>query len=447
MEYKLAHLNKDFLSLSTTPHQVMKHSQSMPRQINNKKFQEEFDEKQKKAAEFIQKIAEEKKEQKRKEKIRLETIEKQAKKKIEEDNKMQQQKKEQLFKSIRNESIKSYESLKKRREEDIKKFNEAKANSILPDSEYLYIKLKEKYKNEVSMPMLEERKQELALKRNKLKMISKKEIEEHIKNHKMIITKRGEMRQQEIDAKRKRDKSMEMNLEKYKTPKHEKQVYGIETTKELNDKKRNERLEMKERRENYAKIIREEHPVIIDSSKVEELKKKVEELMSPPKVERIKKKTRSSVVYPIPNSKSIVKSNKFKNSIDKVRNSIPYQEKAKSYREIGVQLTKPNESETKVKEKKVIDPLVELKKKKGNRYGVSNEFKYELHKNQTDNNPENCVKLLGKIQSLEGKARRDEELLNIKGGIKNDLNMGESIGDMYLDAIRTKLDILNSFKQ
>ena len=50
--------------------------------------------------------------------------------------------------------------------------------------------------------------------------------------------------------------------------------------------------------------------------------------------------------------------------------------------------------------------------------------------------------IVGKADQIERKAKMKEKVLEVKGGPENDLEMGENINDMFIEAIRAKLAML-----
>ena len=65
--------------------------------------------------------------------------------------------------------------------------------------------------------------------------------------------------------------------------------------------------------------------------------------------------------------------------------------------------------------------------------------KYELLNNM------NNIKM--KVQSLEEDAKRKEKFLKLNGGIKNNPDLGEKVGNILIDTIEAKLSILNQMNK
>ena len=65
--------------------------------------------------------------------------------------------------------------------------------------------------------------------------------------------------------------------------------------------------------------------------------------------------------------------------------------------------------------------------------------KYDLHQNIKD------VKLKAKI--LEDKAKMKEKELLLSGGAGSNPELGEFVSEMYLDALKAKLSILNTLQE
>ena len=91
------------------------------------------------------------------------------------------QKEQETLKLRKNKSLESYEHSKMIRAEELKKREEAKSKvcQFIKNS-YLYKKMYERYNKEVVVPVLEERKKELACKRSNLRPITKEILDEQI---------------------------------------------------------------------------------------------------------------------------------------------------------------------------------------------------------------------------------------------------------------------------
>ena len=133
-------------------------------------------------------------------------MEDKLKKESEELNIKIKEREEELIKKRKEETMKTYEQLRKKREEDQKRLEKLKTKTSLQSKDdYLYKKLEEKYVQEVEMPMLEQKKMELAKKRNIYKPINKDVLLLHMKKHDLLMAQKEEDRLNELKPRRSKE--------------------------------------------------------------------------------------------------------------------------------------------------------------------------------------------------------------------------------------------------
>jgi hypothetical protein len=92
--------------------------------------------------------------------------------------------------------------------------------------------------------------------------------------------------------------------------------------------------------------------------------------------------------------------------------------------------------------KKYIDDLIKEKRKE-----MIIQHKKEPKKiiiNNNDNNELNIEAVKGQIEVMEDKYKRGKELLKVKGGYINNIDFGDKMGQLLIDSIKNKLDIIEN---
>ena len=493
LEQKLLSLNENLVNLSY-PSQRSIRAKELTREEKQKQ-KEEAEQKRKNAEDFIQQINAKEKERKKKTEEKLKTLKEKEDKKLKEFEEDMKRRYEETIKKRKEEDKKTYNNIRKKREEDTKRLEMAKSQSSPPPENcYLYKKLEEKYSNEVLLPGLENRKKELAMKRGQLKTVTQEELNEHIKKYDDYLLRKEEERKNQLRIKLIAEQERKESLDKYKTHMLENECLEEEKRKELKEQKARERMEFMKKRMDYANLIPDIHPVTVSEKKAQDLKWKIESLTTKPRISKSKLVTNLSTNKPpgslrrISNPKSNssannelitntakIKKNKFTkdtmserrnlsdnaNELDEENNK----SKPKLKRQTEVRKNPKEEKKSKlgaynkysqeISEKpkrinKVKDPLEELKQKRGDQYGKHNKNSYDWNKdliNDKLDHKEKLNRITGKAHLIEQKAIRKEELMKGSKGVEGNIELGEEVSDMYLDAIKAKLAILANLEQ
>eukprot|EP01022_Parablepharisma_sp_SALTPOND_P032672 TRINITY_DN858_c0_g1_i1.p2 TRINITY_DN858_c0_g1~~TRINITY_DN858_c0_g1_i1.p2 ORF type:complete len:514 (-),score=131.63 TRINITY_DN858_c0_g1_i1:774-2315(-) len=467
LEQKLASLNQNVTILSGSPKKDI--VEKVMSKEEKQKLEAELEKKQKEATEFIHKLKAEKQERKKKEEERRKMLEQKMRKESEELNKKLKEREEELLKKRKERNMEAFEKLKKQRENDQKKIDEAKSKAVLhTKDEYLYKKLEDKYNKEVLMPMLEKKKEELAKKRNLFKPVNREELEEHMKKYELVMAQKEEVRQKELKARKEEEQNIQSAIKKLKTPALERQSIEELKLKEELEKKKLQKVEWRKKIESYGNLLKDICPVKVSESKAEQLKKQIEQLKHPVRQSRDTRK-----LYELANlNKRSLKDHSGSHSMDKLRKDhtetnissaklvdratdaakagrYSAKEKNKSGLKSAIieqELQKAAEQQMKAKK---LDYLAELRKKREEHYGSSKPVKYDWTndlKDQKLNPSEKYNRLVGKANLIEEQAKMKEKLLQAKGGTERNPEMGEYVSDMFIDAIKAKLAILENLQ-
>lgn len=390
---------------------------------------EELEKKQRCAEEFVIKMEAEKKERRKREEQRLKAQYKKAMKELKEQNDKLKEQQEEVLRRRREDSIKAYEQLRRKRQEEMQKLEEVKDRPSPVPEDYLYKKLADKYEKEVLMPTLENRKKELAFKRNQFKPIDRNELNEHLRKYEHFMLQKDEERQSEQRARREKEQEQKDLINKLATPALKKEQLKEQAARDERQRRAHDRQERRAKMANYAKVVRETHPVSIDVSKAEEVRRKVQQLTSPPQVPVLKRKTPSlklKSVKPISNSSKQLISLKQRNDRGRNKDRLEAGGASKTDR----------------------DPLADFRRKREARHNASHrasDWTLDLS-NKKLSAREKYERVMAKAGNMEQQAMRQEEIMKLKGNVESNMEIGETITDMYLDSIKAKLAILTELK-
>ena len=170
----------------------------MLNQINktNNKTEERYND----PTEFIKRLKEEKKERRKRILEEQKALEEKRNKKTEEFNKKLKEKEEELLKQRKEDLIKSYELSKKRKEENKKFKEDQKLKPFIKSDDYLYKRLETNYKKDILTPMLIDKKQKLADRRNIYKPLDREELNDHMKKIDQLLLSQKEERKKFIQV-------------------------------------------------------------------------------------------------------------------------------------------------------------------------------------------------------------------------------------------------------
>ena len=411
---------------------------------------EEFKAKCQDAAAFIQRINAERDERRRRDQEKINLINEKTRKESEELARKLKEEEEEILRKRKERNMKAHNKLKKKRELDQQIMLGFK-HKISITNEYLYKKLEDKYNKEVLMPILEEKKKELAKKRNQFKSVNRKEFKEHIKKYDLLIAQREESRKKEIRARKEKEIISQKILEKYKTAMYEKQNKENVKKKEEEDKKKHEVKELREKMLNYAELIKEAYDIRPSSAKAKELKHRIAELKHPVRRHRDTKKQYNLAVINKRNNYSTGESDRVHNDSLKGNNTylinVSEEEMASTSKRAGQRRFINGISQELIREDKSgkINYLSEMRRQRELKYEEAKPFKYNWYKdlyNISLDTEQRYKKIINKVNSLEEKALTGEKILESKGGIDKNPGMNECVSDMFLDVIKAKLAVL-----
>jgi hypothetical protein len=384
----------------------------------------------------------------------------------EEENSKLKEMEEQVKQRRKEESAKLYEQLKSKREEDRKKRETLKERiPSAPKEEYLYKRLEAKYNKEILIPMLEEKKQELAKKRNQLKPITHEEIEEHKRICEFRMLEHEELRMKELRERKLEEYQLIAQQAKFKTDLSAKYSLLQNKVKEEAERKKQEKKLLCNKMKNYAELVKEVFAVKPSEEKVSELKQKIEQLKHPVRETRDIRKHYNLAI--LNDRKQVMKQGRSLISSDHHRKETiedlvnfkedPTGDKSKSVEKGRRNVTTKakdalkkiiyeQNSNTSIKEKrKHIDYLGEQRKKREQTNLTYGEIKRDWSadiKNTNLNPAERYNRIVSKANILEEKAKMKEKILFARGGAEKDPEMGKDVTDMFIDAIKAKLSVL-----
>jgi len=383
---------------------------------------EELREKQIIAMEFIEKMKNEKEmfEQQKEERHRK-YLEKQQKELLEMEEKSKQKLLE-IQEKHKKEIIKMSEKIRLKRDQQHKLWEKVKKNPIPEENSYIHKKLENKYEKEFLLPLLEKRKEELKNRRNYFKGVTIEELEQHAKNCEKILNEREIQKKKELESKKKEEKIFIEDQKKFKTK------ISIKV-KKLDEKIKNAKYEqwlkrkkLHQKMESYADIVKEVSKIKTSEKKAQELKTIIENSRQPVRQTRDVKKEYSLANLNLPTRKKIG---------DLKRKKIQH---SNSFVEYAPQIPKR------------INYLIDLHKKRQQYYNGNIIKKYNWKSDLTNSmlSPEqrydNVVK---KANKIEEDARMKEKLINISGGNIENIKEGEQVAELFLNAIKAKLAVLD----
>eukprot|EP00826_Nyctotherus_ovalis_P043036 TRINITY_DN4500_c0_g4_i1.p1 TRINITY_DN4500_c0_g4~~TRINITY_DN4500_c0_g4_i1.p1 ORF type:complete len:502 (+),score=191.90 TRINITY_DN4500_c0_g4_i1:341-1846(+) len=442
LEQKLAIISNKEMKLCHGA--MVRHKRHLSKE-DKKKYEEELDEKRKEATEFIQTINAQKRERYRKEHERQRLIEEKRQKEEEEQRRKLKEREEEMLRRRKEEMMKVYENIKKKREEELRRREETQASVTLPTEEsYLYKKLEERYNNDVLLPILEEKKKELAKKRSHFKSLNKEELEDHIKKYDLLMAQKEEARKNELKMRKKREQILHMEMTKFQTPVLHRQNLLRTIAKQEEEKRQQEKKEKRERLSRFLEQVRSSHPVKISSTKVEELKKQIDKLRHPVRKTR---DTRKDYDLAKINNRSLGAMSEThsdeKTSSEKRRHSHASRKHHTGNKVLEKLSATIEEKSTASLPRK--DYLAEMRKQKEK--SKAKRAKYDWTNDIHDrnlNSIEKYNKVVEKANLIEEQAKRKEQMLRAKGGTEKDPDMGEVVSDMFIDAIKAKLAVLEN---
>jgi hypothetical protein len=235
--------------------------------------------------------------------------------------------------------------------------------------------------------------------------------------------------------------------------------------RELREKRKHKKMELREKMYKYAEMIKELKPINISEEKVSELKLQIEKLKHPVrKTKNVKKDYDISKV--IPQNSQTMTSNSHENrselsgaiSIEspkaKLKSNLVNRKLRKSCelrrkpRPANLQAAlkdaiRDSKNDGRKSEKK--DYLSEFRSKKNPTPDIYKSALYNWEEdinNSRLSDHEKYSRIVSKANLIEERAKMKEKIMLAKGGAAKNYELGECVSDMLLDAIRAKLTVL-----
>ena len=286
LEKKLSALNENAELLekaASTPLKLKKDKEYyMLSKEDRKKLKDDLKQKEAEAFEFIKKKHKEEAKRRKKFLEKAEMGREANMKKMEEEREQIKQKEEELRAAKREQLAKSIEESKQKREADIQK-RLTQEETYQQPSVYLYKQLEERYKNNILLPMLENKKALLAEKRNIFKPVTKEELEAHQRSLDEFHLKRLQERRKELRQKRDQELKIEESMKKYQNKIAEKVQSWDQKAQEATEKKLDEKRAIRTKMTSYASLLKEVCPVTASEEKALELQSMIQRIKHPVK--------------------------------------------------------------------------------------------------------------------------------------------------------------------
>eukprot|EP00830_Metopus_es_P014928 TRINITY_DN4135_c0_g1_i1.p1 TRINITY_DN4135_c0_g1~~TRINITY_DN4135_c0_g1_i1.p1 ORF type:complete len:387 (-),score=122.02 TRINITY_DN4135_c0_g1_i1:7-1167(-) len=372
-----------------------------------------------------------------------------------------QKRRQKCFLRKKKETIeKAHQELRKKREEELKKQKLLLLSSpSISQEQYLYKKLEDRFEKEVLSPMLEEKKQELAKKRNLCKSMTKEELLRHNNKYNFIASEKEEQRIAEFKRRKKQEERLVDVISNYQTrsiEKVNKQDFVLKKAKE--DEKR-QKKEKREKMENYSTLVKETLPIEVSEEKGKKLKSMIEKLHHVPREHRDIRKQyelaclnhRKKELAAHSSSVGYMKKENLE-ALEKHQDQ-PLAEKKEAIAkkmEVGVQMNEMTRYKTEESKKNNIDYLTKQRLERESNKSYVKPHKHNWKADICDKNlrvKEKFDRVIIKANTIEEDARRKEQMLHCKGGVDKNPEISESISDLYIDAIKAKLAILGHLQQ
>jgi len=409
-----------------------------------KKWKEDSMKKAQDAEEFVKKVKAIQKEIKKRKKEKQKQIEEQQKKETEEKEKREKEEAEQKAKQKEEEAKKKAEEIEAKRKE--RQLLAKLASEVPSKKTYLYQKMNQEFVKEIEMPELEKRKKEIAEKRNVYKPIRLVEIEEFKKKHDELMKKSEEEREKE------RLKRIHDELKYHqKVLKELKTAFTDEVIKKdslIREKIKEEEDAIQERftkMKDYAKIVKENYKPTVSTTKAEELKKHIESLKTKPR--EAKKLTKEDLKIRTPAERNASLDSKVQpsKSAKSPRPIIKKKKCSDSTRSIDLSKAE-NKKEIPENKIKKINYLEEFakKRKESNRRSMPEVIYQKVVTDANLSSQEKYQLIKAQTEVLEQNARQKEELMSIKKDMQTNVSVGAEVSDMYINAIKAKLSLLES---
>ena len=365
----------------------------------------------------------EKRQQEKDDQLRMKAdkdIEEQRRKQEEIQKRLEEEKQKKL-----NEMIQKSE-LRKKQIEELKEQITTKKPSQKP----LYKQMEDNYKQQVLLPSLEQQKAELAKKRIQYQPINIEEIKEHSKKHEEIKREQEYKRKKELEQ-----RNLEAQVNLVSNSLQSKFTAAVLEEEKLK-KEEKIRAEMEKKanllkKQQYAKLVKEMFPPIVNESKKFEFddKKKTKKSLRPAKSGQHSREASIAVIKTRPGD--------YKSELGEPK--VP----KRKWKE-NKMIKKPEAK----KEVKIVDYLLDRRNANKERAGSIEPIEIDLEKELVDEefNEQKVKRIKAKAEKLEKVAQQKERLLGIgKVDSYKNLQAGDQVNDMILASIKTKLALLDKF--
>ena len=472
LEYKLSHIRDSVEVLKKADYTRSPENTSgkkdMYSWINKEernKSKANFNEKKQAASDMIKRVGKEKLERQKREQERQRLMFEKIQKEMELKNNEMKDREEEILKKRNDERSRMhdiFEERKKERGEQLQLLKKPQRKK-----QYMYMDMEKKYEKEVLMPDLEKRKAEIQGKRNLLRPINKEEILEHQRRVEEYLGKKDDEKKKELLRKRMEEDMYLHNQNRFKTAISE-QIYKYDQKlREQEKAQKVERKALQEKMQTYAQIVKETCLPTVSEQKKLEREMNIQRLRHPVKRpnyadKRVnptsqQEKVRGKKFYKVKSSQSASKSwikdddqtktmsggnNSESDERHAVKKRSPIKHKPKR------QPRSQQEDRVNVKSRPP-DYLAQLRKKREDSGGpdiqhrrIGMDWQSDM-KNENLNVLQKYERIIDKASMIEERAKREERVLQAKGGADRDIAKGEFVSDLFIDAIKAKLAILD----
>eukprot|EP00357_Protocruzia_adherens_P002870 CAMPEP_0115011188 /NCGR_PEP_ID=MMETSP0216-20121206/23822_1 /TAXON_ID=223996 /ORGANISM="Protocruzia adherens, Strain Boccale" /LENGTH=538 /DNA_ID=CAMNT_0002379665 /DNA_START=107 /DNA_END=1723 /DNA_ORIENTATION=+ len=446
LQSRLEELNTNIDILSKPEDKDMKRSPKPDLRSGKerKEFFDQFHKGQEVNREFTKKLNHEQRDRLRREKKRLQEIELLRQQDLEADAKAMKDREEDRARQLKLQAFEKREKAKKEREERAK-FREETLKSKVQKPLFKQKESEMRRSIDASMPTLEKRKKDLAEKRA---VFQPEELKKFAKD--------DEERLQKILAERRQKREEERRHPGEWKPSNLASSYTQRVVAEEKEERQRQRLReempksLVEKRRNYSQLVKEMYSPKVDDNKRSEMEQIISSLKTKP---RMPKKSDA-------HSRSVPQSlSSFRNETSEGDEEIVIEDgvKKKKVRSTRHKFKKnpmlPEEKKDR-REAIKVDYLREIrdKRERDEKDGITknyNDMKWETDlENNHLSKEEKLAKIKQKTDLIEGKARRNEDLLKISKGVnEKDLKVSEEVSDMYVESIKAKLALLDQLQQ
>lgn len=303
-------------------------------------------------------------------------------------------------------------------------------NQRKPSQKPLYKQMEDAFKQQVLMPSLEQQKAELAKKRIQYQPINSEEIKEHSRRHEELRKEQEYKRKKELEQ-----RNLEAQVNMVSNNLHSKFTAAILEEERLKREEKarqdQERRGNLQKKQQYAKLVKEMFPPIINEGKKFEFENK----------KRSHKAIRTALSGNHSRDGSMVA---IKNRPGDYKSDIGEGKITKRVWKENKLVKKPEPK----KEIKVVDYLLErrnINKDKQNRIEpIEIDLQREVYDEEIDE--DKVKKIKAKAEKLERMAQKQERMMGLgKVDSFKNLQAGDQVNDMMINSIKAKLALLDKF--